>query len=78
MIGVAKFLFGMLVMAGGVGFWIWTPWWVWGAAFVTGGLGVMKLGGVFSIISLAAAVALLALGYAVQPEALELLESLGS
>ena len=36
----------------------------------------MKLGGVVSIISLAGAVGLLALGYAVQPEALTLIESL--
>ena len=40
------------------------------------GLGVMKLGGVGSIISFAGAVGLLALGYAVQPEALTLIESL--
>ena len=63
-------------MAGGVGFWVWTPWWLWGTAFFMVGLGVMKLGGVGSIISFAGAVGLLALGYAVQPEALTLIESL--
>ncbi len=63
-------------MAGGVGFWVWTPWWLWGTAFVLIGLGVMKFGGVVSVISFAGAVGLLALGYAVQPEALTLLESL--
>ena len=76
MIGPAKFILGLLVMAGGVGFWVWTPWWLWGTAFVMAGLGVMKLGGVVSIISLAGAALLLGLGYAVQPEALTLLKSL--
>ena len=63
-------------MAGGVGFWVWTPWWLWGTAFFMVGLGVMRLGGVVSIISFAGAVGLLALGYAEQPEALTLIESL--
>ena len=76
MIRYAKILLGILVMAGGVGFWIWTPYWVWGAALVTAGLGIMKFAGVVSMISLAAAVALLALGYAVQPDGLTVLESL--
>lgn len=76
MIGAAKVILGLLVMAGGVGFWVWTPWWLWGTAFVLAGLGVMKLGGAVSIISFAGAVGLLALGYAVQPEGLTLLKSL--
>ena len=76
MIGPAKFVLGSLVMAGGVGFWVWTPWWLWGVAFVMIGLGVMKLGSVVSTISLAGAAGLLALGYAVQPEVLTLLGSL--
>ena len=60
MIGPAKFLLGLVVMAGGVGFWVWTPWWLWGTAFVLIGLGVMKFGGVVSVISFAGAVGLLA------------------
>ena len=76
MIGPAKLVLGLLVMAGGGGFWGWTPWWLWGTAFFMVGLGVMRLGGVVSIISFAGAVGLLALGYAVQPEALTLIESL--
>ena len=76
MIGVAKTLLGLVVMAGGVGFWVWTPWWLWGTALVMAGLGVMKFSGVVSTISLAGAVGLLALGYAVQPEGLVLLETL--
>ena len=76
MIGPAKLVLGLLVMAGGVWFWVWTPWWLWGTAFFMVGLGVMRLGGVVSIISFAGAVGLLALGYAVQPEALTLIESL--
>ena len=76
MIGPAKFVLGILVMAGGVGFWVWTPWWLWGTAFVMIGLGIMKLGSVVSTISLAGAAGLLALGYAVQPEGLTLLGSL--
>jgi len=63
-------------MAGGVGFWVWTPWWLWGTAFFMVGLGVMRLGGVVSIISFAGAVGLLALGYAVQPLIESLLESI--
>jgi len=76
MIRAVKILLGFLVMAGGVGFWVWTPWWLWGTAFVMIGLGVMKFSGVVSTISLAGAVGLLALGYAVQPEGLTLLETL--
>ncbi len=76
MIGHAKIFLGLLVMAGGVAFWVWTPWWVWGTAFVMAGLGVMKFSGVVSTISLAGAVLLLGLGYAVQPDGLTFLKSL--
>ena len=76
MVRYIKLLLGTLIVAGGVGFWAWTPWWLWGTAFVFGGVGVARLGGVMSFVCLAAAAALLALGYAVQPDALELLEKL--
>ena len=76
MIRLAKIVLGFLVMAGGVAFWVWTPWWLWGTAFVMVGLGVMKFSGLVSTISLAGAVGLLVLGYAVQPEGLTLLKAL--
>jgi len=74
MINLVKIVLGLLVMAVGVWFWVSTPWWLWGTSFFMAGLGVMKFSGLVSTISLAGAVGLLVLGYAVQPEGLDLLE----
>ncbi len=72
-----KILFGIALVASGVAMWVYTPWWVWGAALVIGGLGVLTLGGLVSFICLGAAGILILMGYAIQPDAISIFELLG-
>ena len=45
MLTIFKYLSGIALGAAGVAMWVYTPWWVWGAALVMAGLGILRFGG---------------------------------
>ena len=67
---------GVLLVASSVGIWVYTPWWVWSVGVGIAGLGVFMFGSYLSFALLGAAVLLLLFGYAVQPDAVTLLDLL--
>ena len=72
-----KILFGIALAASGVAMWVYTPWWVWAAALVMGGLGLLTYGGLISFVCLGAAGILFLFGYAIQPDVISVFELLG-
>ncbi len=73
-----KYISGITLVAAGIAMWVYTPWWVWAAALVMAGLGILRFGGLISYLCLGAAAILLLFGYAVQPDAISIFELLGS
>jgi len=77
MLTIFKYLSGIALGASGVAMWVYTPWWVWAAALVMAGLGILRFGGLIAYMCLGAAAILLLFGYAVQPDAISIFELLG-
>ncbi len=71
-----RILFGIALGASGVAMWLYTPWWVWAAGLVLGGLGLLTFGGLKSYVCLGAAAILFLFSYAIQPDAISLFELL--
>ncbi len=69
-----RILFGIALGASGVAMWLYTPWWVWAAGLVLGGLGLLTFGGLKSYVCLGAAAMLFLFSYAIQPHAISLFE----
>ncbi len=68
-----KLPLNLLLIAGGVALWVYTPWSIWAAATVVAGLGVLSLGKMISYLFIGGAAILVMLGYAVQPGVVGLL-----
>ena len=71
-----KILFAIALGASGVAMWVYTPWWVWAAGLVIGGLGLLTFGSLKSFVCLGAAAILFLFSYAIQPDAISLFELL--
>jgi len=68
---------GILLVASSVGIWVYSPWWVWSVGVAIAGLGMFTFGSYLSFALLGTAGLLLLFGYAVQPDAVTLLDLLG-
>ena len=77
MITLIKYSTGIALGAAGIAMWVYTPWWVWAAALVMAGLGILRFGGLISFVCLGAAAILFLFGYAIQPDAFSIFEALG-
>jgi hypothetical protein len=69
-----RILFGIALGASGVAMWLYTPWWVWAAGLVLGGLGLLTFGSLKSFVCLGGAAFLFLFSYAIQPDAISLFE----
>ena len=71
-----RILFGIALGASGVAMWLYTPWWVWAAGLVLGGLGLLTFGGLKSYVCLGAAAILFLFSSAIQPDTISVFELL--
>ncbi len=71
-----RILFGIALGASGVVMWLYTPWWVWAAGLVLGGLGLLTFGTLKSYVCLGAAAFLFLFSYGIQPDAISVFELL--
>ena len=64
----------LLLIASGVALWLYTPWSVWAAGTVLAGLGILSIGKTISYLFIGGATIMVWLGYAVQPDVVDLLK----